>query len=62
VWFNNEGLVGVKFVFLREPAETVLQNWCRRRQPSASADRLSPRFSTGARTSLLPAESARSQS
>lgn len=39
-WANGEGLMGVKFVFLREPGEEVLRNWCQQKQPRASADDL----------------------
>jgi hypothetical protein len=35
VWVNNEGMAGIKFVFLRDPGDIVLQNWCRQRQASA---------------------------
>jgi hypothetical protein len=35
-WANNEGMVGVKFIFLRDPSEQVLQNWCRHQQPTTS--------------------------
>jgi DNA-binding response OmpR family regulator len=37
-WANNEGMVGVKFIFLRDPGEQNLMNWCRDRQPTASPD------------------------
>jgi len=35
VWANNEGMVGIKFVFLRDPGDVVLQKWCRQMQASA---------------------------